>query len=796
MHAAARLSLRASLSSLRPLELAGLRLPLGSAEDRLCKQITRELKERRVVGLKPYVRPPSKESLRFRLPHFSQRKAWASRHMLLPRLGGVAAHVRYYKQALETPHPLCAKGSSLPDDLLAAVAYVVGKGEGTAQDRASRVRWLQGCADRLAPLNARLVAMMPPHARAAAGGMNLALVSCMIDALPGYPDRYLVHRFVHGFAVVGDMEDSGLFRLIPEADRAESTPLGEVFTVDSNLAWLAELEYKMHSGGNKPGEQPSDSARAAYEATLKECVGPDVTTWGKELSPEDAARTGRSHRGLSQEEVDQHPWLQEGVRGPRGAHGLWRAMRRFAIWQNDKWRPCDHARESLHNACTRPSESLAGQATAERPFELTRAFADAHGRPVAMHGGTDDWPRAYRRAPVSRPEYTVVAVWNPFDRRVEYFLLAGFNFGLVSAVCAYNRWPRLVVSAARAWLGCCADSYFDDAFVGEPQYARGSGQMALGALAEMLGTPFSADKHKSPSESPTFLGVVTDLSRVVSHGQVCCSVTEQRRSSVAALAQLVIDENRITGACAAKLTGKARWMLCPCFGRVGIAVLQPLYKVRGGGESPLSKELRESVRAVRLLAEEMPPRWLPVRAYSGPPTVIFTDAAFEGGKGTLGVVVKRPGFPLVWTACDCPGWVLEAFQEVDRHKEQYIGQLELLAAVVAYTTFPDLLAGQHVIHWIDNESAVYSLAKGYSGAADSARVVNLFHACVAQLGITPWLEYVGTDDNISDLPSRGEWALLETLGGSGSFRTAVIPSVSSFVGPLLPLFGRRVASVV
>ena len=129
--------------------------------------------------------------------------------------------------------------------------------------------------------------------------------------------------------------------------------------------------------------------------------------------------------------------------------------------------------------------------------------------------------------------------------------------------------------------------------------------------------------------------------------------------------------------------------------------------------------------------------------------------------------------------------------QVDRPKAQYIGQLELLAAVVAYTTFPDVLAGRHVIHWIDNESAVYSLAKGYSGAADSARVVNLYHACVAQLGVTPWLEYVGTDDNIADLPSRGEYGLLQTLGGSGSFRVAVIPPLSSFVGPLAPLFGAK-----
>ena len=49
---------------------------------------------------------------------------------------------------------------------------------------------------------------------------------------------------------------------------------------------------------------------------------------------------------------------------------------------------------------------------------------------------------------------------------------------------------------------------------------------------------------------------------------------------------------------------------------------------------------------------------------------------------------------------------------------EYIGQLELLAAVVAYTTFADELRGAHVIHWIDNESAVYSLVKGYSRAPD------------------------------------------------------------------------------
>ena len=106
---------------------------------------------------------------------------------------------------------------------------------------------------------------------------------------------------------------------------------------------------------------------------------------------------------------------------------------------------------------------------------------------------------------------------------------------------------------------------------------------------------------------------------------------------------------------------------------------------------------------------------------------------------------------------------------------------------MAYTTFPEEMRGEHVIHWIDNESAVYALVKGYSRAADSARIVTLYHSCVSQLGITPWIEYVQSEDNIADLPSRGEFELLRILGGDRAFRAAVVPSLGTLVGPLMPL---------
>ena len=56
------------------------------------------------------------------------------------------------------------------------------------------------------------------------------------------------------------------------------------------------------------------------------------------------------------------------------------------------------------------------------------------------------------------------------------------------------------------------------------------------------------------------------------------------------------------------------------------------------------------------------------------------------------------------------------------------------------------------------------LQKGYSGDLDSARLIHVFHAAVAVMGVNPWLEFVPSGANIAELPSRGEFSLLQELG--------------------------------
>ena len=70
--------------------------------------------------------------------------------------------------------------------------------------------------------------------------------------------------------------------------------------------------------------------------------------------------------------------------------------------------------------------------------------------------------------------------------------------------------------------------------------------------------------------------------------------------------------------------------------------------------------------------------------------------------------------------------------------------------------------------------------------ADSARIVHGLHASLLALGVRAWFEYVRTDANVSDKPSREDlstacYALGEVMGEAITGRLDSVP-----VGSVLP----------
>ena len=126
-----------------------------------------------------------------------------------------------------------------------------------------------------------------------------------------------------------------------------------------------------------------------------------------------------------------------------------------------------------------------------------------------------------------------------------------------------------------------------------------------------------------------------------------------------------------------------------------------------------------------------------------------------------------------------PSHILDFFVR----KKQKIGQCEILAASMVYTSMPETFRGREVIHWIDNTSAISSLLHGYSGKLDSALLVNAFHLFNAGLRVRIHFEYVESKANVGDLPSRQEFVYL-LLSLAARRVPAFIHPAGTWHGPL------------
>jgi hypothetical protein len=101
-----------------------------------------------------------------------------------------------------------------------------------------------------------------------------------------------------------------------------------------------------------------------------------------------------------------------------------------------------------------------------------------------------------------------------------------------------------------------------------------------------------------------------------------------------------------------------------------------------------------------------------------------------------------------------------------RERSQYIGQLELLAAIAVYFSLAARLRGRRVIHCCDNSGAMACLISDYSTDSDSGALVHSFWALAVGLDIDVWFVFVNSEANIADWPSRGSVAFAADLSAS------------------------------
>ena len=86
---------------------------------------------------------------------------------------------------------------------------------------------------------------------------------------------------------------------------------------------------------------------------------------------------------------------------------------------------------------------------------------------------------------------------------------------------------------------------------------------------------------------------------------------------------------------------------------------------------------------------------------------------------------------------------------------------------------------RNVLHFVDNQGALWALTRGDCRGRNSARIVHALAEKQLELGVGVWYEYVDSAANIADLPSRLEFSFIADLASQFNLSVTYVPSILS-----------------
>ena len=383
---------------------------------------------------------------------------------------------------------------------------------------------------------------------------------------------------------------------------------------------------------------------------------------------------------------------------------------------------------------------------------------------VTLTGRTYDLDSAYRQlaiAPSSR-KYSYIACYNPKEQRCSVYSLSSMPFGAIASVYAFLRTALLLNRIASELLYIPLTSYFDDFVVlSEEDISKSTGD-SFSMMMKILGFALSASDKKNKPFSQVFdaLGVSFVLTRSV-EGTVQVANTEERKRDLIQRIEDVLVKGRMSGKDAVSLRSRLNFADSQIYGRTSAMMLKHLSNHEMvGKETKLSDSCAKMLVFYKeLLLDGLPRR---VSVSTNDTVHVFLDGAVEESDDSY-----FAGCGGVLTSND--GRVLKAFgYSIPKKRSVEIGgkihQIELLPIVLACIVLGEDVKERATMFHIDNSAAQSALINAGSSNLFSSAIVYTYLELEQHLQLRPWFARVGTYSNIADGPSRGDYALVRSLG--------------------------------
>lgn len=410
-----------------------------------------------------------------------------------------------------------------------------------------------------------------------------------------------------------------------------------------------------------------------------------------------------------------------------------------------------------------------------------------------IYFATEDMASAYRQVPLDPRDvrYAITGVYDPSSGEVWLHEMYGQPFGAGHAVPNFCRIAEWLARCLQRLFDMHIDHFFDDFFIVEPKRTIASAVHCMKEAFKLLGFLLGPEKSQPPTTSCPILGIMFDTSSLSRKGVVHLSSKPSRVQNLCSVIDIdkVLMNQDLSPSLAASIVGKFGFLCSALFGKVGRCCTGPL-RQRQYSTLPyhsVSQDMEVSLRLMCAFLQSAPSRELRLRHQS--PILLYTDASDVPGRSPqrlLGAFLFDPldqkSFYSSWAV---PPAVVDRWIP----KKSQMGQLELLAAPFACTTWQDRLKNRAIILFIDNDSAASNLVKGYSAKTDSTAIVGSFWLQMADLRCHVYIDRVESKSNPADGPSRNDFTLVRSLGGvytpprTGTLGDLTAPLPSWFSAP-------------
>ena len=470
--------------------------------------------------------------------------------------------------------------------------------------------------------------------------------------------------------------------------------------------------------------------------------------------------------------------------------------RRFPIEQSGKIRPIDDYTQSQINLTIHSTET----ASVDNVDYICAMFSTLvgdlrkNGREGNIVSRSLDLSSAYRQLSVSAEssDYSYISVYDPHSGAATLYRQVALPFGSKAAVNAFIRCARCLQWIAAKFLAIPLSCYFDDFVLASPPNVSEKTDNAMRLMLSILGWQFDESGPKADVFSPevSALGVVFSLDGT-SVGNFTVSNTKKRLAEVCTMIDDIISHGTMTLKQAQVARGRLAFCDAHVFGRSGRSTLQEITK--HGFAKPfrlhINSVLKTKLKFLRDRLMTAKPRC--ISSDIAVSWSLYTDASYsadEGG-GLGAVLVDHHGMCVSWFSLMVDGDDL-SFLETGCN-ETVIGELETLIVTLALQVWVSFLASRHMVFFIDNEGAKFSLIRGYSSSRAITCICDLTSQLIDDYVIIPSFTRVASPSNIADPPSRQESHpfLLQSLQGDSALVRSQFECIQQLVdeqvkGPL------------